>query len=151
MLWGGDLNQSLYALRGYNWMPVLPHNGLHADIVCYRGVSDAHNMVGVMLETGVTTLMGWSQCYWRNYWVYNANIIAWIGSPLCDLCCDWHLGEGRFAPDASVVGAENWRRGPYEPCARTRAFFMLQRVFFRSLSSEICDAISCFLYDWHEP
>ena len=91
--------------------------------------------------------MGWTQCYWCDYWVENPYILDWIGSPLCDLCYDWHLGEGRFASYADA----DWFGGPYEPCARTRNSSMLQSLFSRLLSLEILDIINCFLCDWHEP
>ena len=66
--------------------------------------------------------LGWTQCYWCDYWVNNPYILDWIGHALCDLCMDWHLGQNRFAAmaEAEVALGNEWSGLPYEPTHVTR-------------------------------
>ena len=82
--------------------------------------------------------LGWTQCYWCPYWVYDPHILDWIGRPLCNACWDWHFGY-----DHGMMG------GPYEPTARQRAATLLTR--WLPIDDVACETISEFLIEWHEP
>ena len=127
--------------------------------------------IGVLSQAGLAWwLMGsfgngvWVECYWCDYWVENPYIIDWIGHPLCDLCVEWHMGEGRFERDAAQLGREHWRGGPYEPCATTRYMSLLPRLRPLGNSDErqalmndlalpenLYALITSFSCEWHEP
>ena len=70
---------------------------------------------------------------------------------LCDLCIDWHVGQGRFADYPEVVAAgEDWVGGPYEPTGISRAGDVMQR-WFTGLPHPIPRTIAEFLVPWHAP
>ena len=112
----------------------------------------------------------WKECYWCGYRVEDPFILESIGHSLCDLCVDWHLGEGRFnlqgrfERDAAQLGREHWRGGPYEPCATTRCMSLLPRlrplgnsderqalVNDLALPENLYVLITSFCCAWHEP
>ena len=123
----------------------------------------------ILQERRIELLMGsfgtgvWKPCYWCDYWVEDPFIIDWIGRPLCNLCVDWHMGWGRFQTlDGSMPSnAAEWERsmrsrGPYWPCARERNIEFLLRLRppknpHLTLDLDICEYITEFLCEWHEP
>ena len=95
----------------------------------------------------------WRQCHWCDYWIHDPYEIDWIKGPLCDLCCDWHLGEGRFVDlaDAARASDNEWCGLPYEPTAATRCARLLLRWFPQVLTEEVTKNIASSLVDRYEP
>ena len=132
-----------------------------------RRVEEARSHV--LQQRRIELLMGsfgtrvWRTCYWCNYWVQDPFIIDWIGRPLCNLCVDWHMGWGRFQTlnGSMPSNAAEWERsirsrGPFWPSARDRniKFLLLLRPPKNphlALDLEICEYITEFLCEWHEP
>ena len=79
--------------------------------------------------------MGWVECYWCRYWVYDPYIIDYVGHPLCDWCFDW-----------CYVGG-----GPYEPSAQTRCVVRLRLALGDRLDDAAALCVAECLYDWFEP
>ena len=97
--------------------------------------------------------LGWTQCYWCDYWVNGAYIIDWIANPLCDLCSDWHLGEGRFAhlAEAEEALGNEWCGLPYEPTHATRCSRLILHWFPQLLTEQLATNIASFSVDRYEP
>ena len=82
--------------------------------------------------------LGWTQCHWCPYWVYNPYLIDGIDRPLCDWCFEW-----RVLHDGS----------PYEPTAIRRAARLLQRWWGvrYDVHEQVCMEIASFLIERHVP
>ena len=93
--------------------------------------------------------LGWTQCYWCDYWVNNPYILDWIRHALCDLCMDWHLGQNRFAAmaEAEVALGNEWSGLPYEPTHVTRCSRLILHWFPQLLVEQVTTNIASFLVD----
>ena len=84
-----------------------------------------------------------------------AREIDWIGAPLCNLCQDWHLGDGQFEAERMAVEARGgtWFKGPYEPTEITRATQRLLQFFVVNHRMDAVTArlVAEFLRPWHAP
>ena len=80
--------------------------------------------------------MGWTKCYWCDYWVYNPYLIDGVDVPFCDWCFDWFLEGG----------------GPYRPHARDRCYQRLESLSkTRRWPAEVISNITEFAFDEIDP